>query len=112
VAKPSEKDLEYVKRAEAMHWSDLAAFWEAIKAENTPDWEGGKALEHIVVRAFQLGGSSVEYPYDVPPASKPIEQIDGLVHVPRGPSRGAAARPLGRQPTGRRGAGPAPPDAD
>jgi hypothetical protein len=81
VAKPSEKDLDYIRRAEAMSWKDLSTFWEHIKAGQTPDWEGGKAFEHLVVRAFRLNGLEAEYPYDVPPGGKPIEQIDGLVHL-------------------------------
>jgi Restriction endonuclease len=81
VAKPSEKDLEYIKRTEAMSWKDLNTLWERIKADETPDWEGGKAFEHLVVRAFKLNGLEAEYPYDVPPGGKPIEQIDGLVHL-------------------------------
>ncbi len=81
VAKPSEKDLEYIKRIEAMSWKDLRALWEFIKAGQTPDWEGGKAFEHLVIRAFRLNGLEAEYPYDVPPGGKPIEQIDGLVHL-------------------------------
>jgi hypothetical protein len=81
VAKPSEKDLEYVMRAEGMSWADLSALWELIKAEKTPDWEGGKAFEHLVIRAFRLNGLEAEYPYDVPPGGKPIEQIDGLVYL-------------------------------
>lgn len=81
MAKPSEKDLEYITRAEAMSWDDLNALWELIKVDQTPDWEGGKAFEHLVVRAFKLNGLDAEYPYDVPPRGKPIEQIDGLVHL-------------------------------
>lgn len=79
MAKPSEKDLEYLRRAEALSWEDLDALWELIKANQTPDWEGGKAFEHLVIRAFRLNGLDAEYPYDVPPGGKPIEQIDGLV---------------------------------
>jgi len=55
--------------------------WKAIQSGTTPGWEGGKALEHLIIRAFRLGGLEAEYPYDVPPGGKPLEQIDGLVHV-------------------------------
>jgi hypothetical protein len=81
VAKPSEKDLEYVKRAEAMSWKALNALWEQIKADDTPDWESGKAFEHLVIRAFRLNKLEAEYPYHVPPGGKPLEQMDGLVHL-------------------------------
>ena len=81
MAKQSARDLEYVKRAEKMKWKDLNALWGQIKAGNTPDWDSGKALEHLVVRAFKLSQLEAEYPYDVPPGGKPIEQIDGLVYL-------------------------------
>lgn len=81
MATPSEKDLEYVRRIEKMKWKGLTALWKQIKAANTPDWEIGKALEHLVVRAFQLGGLDVEYPYHVPPGGQILEQIDGAVFM-------------------------------
>ena len=64
-----------------MSWRDLAALWEQIKAGSTPGWHEGKALEHLVVRAFRLSKLEAEYPYDVPPGGKAIEQIDGIVHL-------------------------------
>jgi hypothetical protein len=81
MAKPKKRDLEYIKRAEKMDWKALRKLWKAIQAEKTPDWDGGKALEHLVVRAFKLNGLEAEYPYDVPPGGKPLEQIDGLVRL-------------------------------
>jgi hypothetical protein len=81
VARPSERDEGYVKTAEAMGWSDLADLWEQIKVGDTPEWDGGKALEHLIVRGFILSRLEAEYPYDVPPGGKPLEQIDGLVYL-------------------------------
>jgi hypothetical protein len=79
VARPSEKDLQYIRWAEAMGWQDLRTLWDTIKAGATPGWEVGKALEHLVVRAFRLGGLDAEYPYHVPPGGQILEQIDGAV---------------------------------
>jgi hypothetical protein len=81
MAKPMDRDLEYVGRAEKMTWKGLRKLWAAIQADATPGWDGGKAFEHLVVRAFKLSGLEAEYPYDVPPGGKPLEQIDGLVHL-------------------------------
>jgi hypothetical protein len=81
VAKPSKKDLEYIARAEKRKWPELAALWEQIKKGDPPGWKEGKALEHLVIRGFKLSRLKAEYPYDVPPGGKPIEQIDGLVEV-------------------------------
>jgi hypothetical protein len=81
VARPSEKDLEYRKWAEAMQWPELATLWGNIQKEATPEWEKGKALEHLIVRGFALSNLDVEYPYDVPPGGRLLEQIDGLVYL-------------------------------
>jgi len=64
-----------------MTWKDLNALWEQVKSGNTPGWRDGKAFEHLVVRAFRLNKLDAEYPYDVPPGGKAIEQIDGIVHL-------------------------------
>jgi len=42
VARPSERDLEYVRRAEKMAWKDLNTLWGQVKAGDTPGWDGGK----------------------------------------------------------------------
>lgn len=64
-----------------MDWAKLRLLWHQIQNGNTPGWAQGKALEHLIVRAFQLSGLAVEYPYDVPPGGRPIEQIDGIVYL-------------------------------
>lgn len=81
MAKPSADAAGYVQRAERMTWKQLAKLWEQVQAHDTPGWTAGAALEHLVVRALRLSGLDAEYPYDVPPAGKPIEQIDGLVRL-------------------------------
>lgn len=81
MAKPSEKDLQYIDRVEGMDWRQLRDLWAAIKAKITPEWEEGKALEHLVVRAFRLDGLDAEYPYHVPPGGQILEQIDGVVFL-------------------------------
>lgn len=44
---------------------DLLQLWEEIKNGATPGWEAGKALEYLVLRAFQLEGADVIWPYSV-----------------------------------------------
>lgn len=80
MAMPSTRTIEYEKRAKAMDWPALKTLWEQIKHDDTPGWDAGKALEYLIVRAFEQSGLQVEYPYDVPPGGNPIEQIDGLVY--------------------------------
>lgn len=81
MATPSEKALKYRSDADRMGWSEIAALWEKITRDDTPEWDSGKALEHLIVRAFALSNLEVEYPYDVPPGGDPIEQIDGIVYL-------------------------------
>jgi hypothetical protein len=59
VAKPSEKDLEYVGWIRAMGWAELCSLWENVASEITPGWGDRRALEHLVVRAFELGSLEV-----------------------------------------------------
>jgi hypothetical protein len=79
MAKPSARDIRLKEIAQALSWEHLAVLWGQIKAGATPEWDQGKALEHLVIRSFELSRLTVEYPYDVPPGGDPLEQIDGIV---------------------------------
>jgi hypothetical protein len=81
VAQPSEKALEYKKRAQGLSWEALRSLWQQIQDGKTPEWDPGRAFEHLVVRGFELSGLRVEYAYDVPPEGRIIEQIDGIVFL-------------------------------
>jgi hypothetical protein len=81
MAHPSRKALAYVEKAQKMDWSDLIELWGQIKRGHTPGWEAGKALGHLIVRAFKLSDLDAEYSYDVPLTGKPIEQIDGIIYL-------------------------------
>jgi hypothetical protein len=81
MARPTEKSLEYKKRAQKLSWESLRRLWRQIKDSSTPDWDEGKAFEHLVVRAFELSKLRVEYPFDVPPGGSILEQIDGMVFL-------------------------------
>jgi hypothetical protein len=82
MAAKSDADKEYIARAESMGWEELAVLWSKIragKAGKAEGWEGGKALEHLIVRAFRLSGLEAEYSFDAPPGGRVFEEIDGLV---------------------------------
>jgi hypothetical protein len=82
MAAKSDADKEYIVRVEKMDWVELSALWDQIKAGKAgraEGWEDGKALEHLVVRAFRLSRLQAEYPFDVPPGGRALEEIDGLV---------------------------------
>jgi hypothetical protein len=82
VARPSAADLADIERIEKMGWKELNLLWQQIKNLNTTEWREGRALEHLVIRAFKLEEKAdVEYPYHVPPGGQIIEQIDGVVFL-------------------------------
>lgn len=75
---------------EAQRWThdDLVALWGKIKiGEPVPNWASGKAFEYLVVRAFDLEGTSVRWPYIVtyPQKFGTMEQLDGVVYVDNRP---------------------------
>jgi hypothetical protein len=73
---------EYQERISRFGWKELSGLWEEIKSGSTPGWPDGKALEYLGLRAFQLGGAVVCWPYEVRlwDESEIVEQIDGAIH--------------------------------
>nr|WP_280637021.1 restriction endonuclease [Rhizobium sp. 16-449-1b] len=60
----------------------LGDLWVAIKLGTTPDWPDGWALEHMIIRLFEIDGASVVYPFNVPIRElRNVEQIDGFVQA-------------------------------
>ncbi|GAX34338.1 restriction endonuclease [Nodularia sp. NIES-3585] len=75
-------DAEYQGRITSYDWDDLMRLWSEIKAKNTSNfWDAGKALEYLVLRAFQLDGAEVAWPDSVKIKGKIVEQIDGVVYT-------------------------------
>lgn len=74
---------EYEAKIASYNWDDLIRLWSEIESGNTKNlgWGTGKALEYLVVRAFQLDGADVTWPYSVYMDGKQLEQIDGVVYV-------------------------------
>jgi hypothetical protein len=82
---------EYRDEIQRCSWDDLLNLWKKIEADNTPGWEPGKAFEYLVLRAFQIEGAYVEWPYTVTmgeltrtETGKTAEQIDGFIHTTEG----------------------------
>lgn len=62
----------------------LVGLWEDIQAGRKTAFASGKAFEHTILRAFELEGADVTWPYDVPGIeARVVEQIDGAVHAGR-----------------------------
>ena len=79
---------EYESYIRKCYREGLIELWELyLRNDYDKDfWQDGKLLEYIVLRGFELEReNSVTYPYDVEDSmfkyGKPIEQIDGAVHV-------------------------------
>lgn len=64
----------------SLQWDGLRKLWDKIDNRQTPEWEAGKAFEYLVLRAFQLDGAEVKWPYRVKLFGEEIEQIDGVVY--------------------------------
>jgi hypothetical protein len=73
-------DAEYEARIQQLDWSGLRSLWENIVRRDTPDWEPGRAFEYLILRAFQLDGARVRWPYSILMEDQVVEQIDGAVH--------------------------------
>jgi hypothetical protein len=71
---------EYIDMIESLNWDGLWCLWEGIENRNTPQWEAGKAFEYLVLRAFQLDGAEVRWPYRVQLFGEEVEQIDGAIY--------------------------------
>ena len=76
---PSHSD--HVARIRAMGWYDLHALLARIRAGRTPGWPAGRAFEYLVLRAFELDGATVRWPFTVSMADETVEQIDGAVYA-------------------------------
>src|SRR5262245_45955191 len=72
---------EYETWIKKLRWPGLQKLWMAIKKRDTPEWEAGKAFEYLILRAFELDGAQVRWPYPVHLFGEQVEQIDGSVSV-------------------------------
>lgn len=70
--------------AEAWTQADLIAIWDRIQSgERIAGWARGKAFEYLMVRAFQLEGVVIRWPFEVlyPQRFGTMEQHDGFVYL-------------------------------
>jgi Restriction endonuclease len=73
------KDIDAEARIQALDWAGLRDLWVKIQAGDTPDWDAGRAFEYLILRAFQLDGAVIRWPYRVDLHGEIVEQIDGVV---------------------------------
>jgi hypothetical protein len=70
----------YEDLIKSLHWDGLRLLWDQIESRNTPGWDSGKAFEYLVLRAFELDGADVKWPYRVKLFGEEVEQVDGVVY--------------------------------
>jgi hypothetical protein len=84
VARGGRREEQYRDRVLALNLAGLLKMWAAIKRGTPlPGWPRGKALEYLILRAFQLEGVEVTWPYRVYRQQQPqqqVEEIDGTAH--------------------------------
>jgi hypothetical protein len=78
------KEADYQKKIRRLSHTRLLELWNAINAGATDGWDAGKAMEYLIIRAFELEKAEVRWPYEVELEGKVVEQIDGVVHLPWG----------------------------
>lgn len=61
--------------------ADVRVFWENILQKNTPKWDAGQAFEYLMLRAFEIEGAKVTWPYEVTLFGETVEQIDGAILI-------------------------------
>ncbi|HEX8441462.1 hypothetical protein [Archangium sp.] len=72
---------EYQRRVLALGHEELVALWSGFRVGITPaEWPPGVLLEYLLLRAFQLEGAEVTWPYRVYRKSVLLEQIDGVLY--------------------------------
>jgi Restriction endonuclease len=73
---------EYENKIKLLDWHGLRSLWDSIEIRDTSTagWDAGKAFEYLVLRAFELDGAKVKFPYTVRLFDEEIEQIDGAIH--------------------------------
>lgn len=71
----------YRTRIRRLNRQGLQRLWKKICVGRTPGWDAGKALEYLILRAFELDGAEITWPFAISVGPDTIEQIDGVVYV-------------------------------
>ena len=74
-------EVDYRQRIAGYTSPQLLDLWGQIQRGDTPGWDDGKALEYLVLRAFEVEGAVVTYPFTVQMGGEIVEQIDGAVYT-------------------------------
>ena len=72
---------DYVARIRLLDWDGLRDLWDRSASGAAPGWPPGKAFEYLILRAFELDGATVRWPFEVTLGDSVVEQIDGAVYA-------------------------------
>jgi hypothetical protein len=76
-----ERSADYRERVLALDNAGVYRTWQVVlRGDNLVGWPPGRALEYLILRAFELEGAKVTWPYEVRRNGVLLEQIDGAVH--------------------------------
>lgn len=75
---------ECLAKVQLLDRSELCDLWSSIKRRDTEEkgWQKGLAFEYLILRAFQLEGADIVWPFPVELFEEKVEQIDGVIHLP------------------------------
>lgn len=76
-------EIEYKHTIRRYGRYGLVRLWRKKQRNQIGDgfWESGKLFEYILLRAFEIEGAEVTYPYSVNLQGEEVEQIDGAIRV-------------------------------
>lgn len=78
-----QKTKAWIERISGLDRKGLLVLWEQIHTKSALDWPQGKAFEYLILRAFQLEGAEVVWPYRTLIGNVIVEEIDGFVKFDR-----------------------------
>ncbi len=76
------KSVDYIRTIRRTRYPGVIRLWDDVLAGVTPGWPAGRAFEYLVLRAFELEGATVRYPFTVNLPTGISEQIDGVIYHP------------------------------
>jgi hypothetical protein len=75
------KPEDAVNKIQGCGKNDLIGLWNTILLKKAWDWDPGWAFQYLIVRAFELEGAEVKYPFPVYLEKTKIEELDGYIYL-------------------------------
>jgi hypothetical protein len=71
---------DHAARIRMLDWEGLEDLWDRTEIGPVAGWPPGRAFEYLILRAFELDGATVRWPFEVTLGDAVVEQIDGAVY--------------------------------